>query len=81
MADQQKTEKKTTGKKPTEKDVNAGAAKAIEPADAEVLSPPAVPASVAPAKKSMKLAKLLPKNKPRMPRRQKKAQQKAATRL
>jgi hypothetical protein len=76
MADQQKTEQKTTEKK-----VKGGAAKAIEPADAEVVSPPAVSASVAPPKKSMKQGKLLPKNKHRLPRRQKKAQQKSATRL
>jgi hypothetical protein len=80
MADQKKTEKKTTEKKTTEKKVKA-APNAIEPAAVEVVSPPAVPAKVASPKKSMKKGKLLPKNKHRLPRRQKKAQQKAATRL
>ena len=38
------------------------------------------PAEAKPATKSLKKGKLLPKNKPRLPRRQKKAQKKAAAR-
>ena len=77
MADQheEKISKKETGKKK----VKAGEVKAAEPA-AEVVSPPAATARVTP-KKSMKKSKLLPKNKHRLPRRQKKAQQKAAVHL
>jgi len=41
----------------------------------------ASPAATKPAKKSMKIGKLQPKNKSRLPRRQKKARQKAAGRL
>jgi hypothetical protein len=41
----------------------------------------ASPAAIKPATKSMKVGKLLPKNKARLPRRQKKARQKAAGRL
>ena len=40
----------------------------------------ATPAAVKPATKSLKKPKLAPKNKSRLPRRQKKAQQKAAGR-
>ncbi|HYL39616.1 MAG TPA: hypothetical protein VEV17_27105 [Bryobacteraceae bacterium] len=76
MADQQKTQKKIAEKK-----VKAGMAKASEPAAGEIVPPPAAPATVTPANKSMKKGKLLPKNKHRLPRRQKKARQKAATHL
>ena len=81
MAEEPKTEKTITEKETTKKKAKIGAAKATEPAVAEVVSPPAAPASVAPPKKSMKKSKLLPKNKHRLPRRQKKAQHEAATRL
>ena len=77
MADEQKPEKKISKKETTKKKVQTGEAKAAEPA-AEVVSPPAATARVALPKKSMKKAKLLPKNKHRLPRRQKKAQQKGA---
>ena len=81
MADQQKSEKKIREKETTKKKVKAGETKAAEPAAAEVVSPPAARATVALPKKSMKRGKLLPKNKHRLPRRQKKAQRKAAARL
>jgi hypothetical protein len=80
MADEQEGEKKISKKDTTKKKVQAGEAKAAEPA-AEVVSPPAATSRVALPKKSMKKAKLLPKNKHRLPRRQKKAQQKAAIHL
>ena len=80
MADQQKAEKKISKKETTTKKVKAGETKAAEPA-AEVVSPPAATVSVALRKKSMKKGKLLPKNKHRLPRRQKKAQHKGAARL
>jgi len=41
----------------------------------------AAPTEAKPATKSLKKGKLLPKNKSRLPRRQKKAQKKAAERL
>jgi hypothetical protein len=47
-------------------------------------APPSVEAPIVvakPATKSTKVGKLLPKNKSRLPRREKKAQQKAAGRL
>ena len=78
MADQEKTEKKIAEKETRKKKVGAGAAKPTEPAAAEVVSPPAAPVTAALPKKSMKKGKLLPKNKHRLPRRQKKAQRKAA---
>ena len=81
MADQQNSEKKIREKETTKKKVKAGEAKAAEPAAADVVSPPATKLSVALPKKSMKIGKLLPKNKHRLPRRQKKAQRKAAARL
>jgi hypothetical protein len=40
----------------------------------------APPAAAKPATKSLKIGKLLPRNKSRLPRRQKKAKQKAAAR-
>ena len=48
---------------------------------ATVVGGEAPPAVAKPATKSVKKGKLLPKNKSRLPRRQKKAQQKAAGRL
>jgi hypothetical protein len=51
-----------------------------EPA-ATVLSGAASLAGATPSKKSVKKGKLPPKNKSRLPRRQKKAQQKSAGRL
>lgn len=48
---------------------------------AAVVEATAPPAVVKPATKSSKIGKLLPKNKSRLPRRQKKAQQKLAGRL
>ena len=80
MADQQKAEKKTREKETPAKKVKPSEAKAAEPA-AEVVSPPAAPAIVAPRTKSVKIAKLLPKNKHRLPRRLKKAQRKGAASL
>lgn len=80
MADEQEAEKKISKKETTKKKVQAGGAKAAEPA-AEVVSPQAATARVTLPKKSMKKAKLLPKNKHRLPRWQKKAQQKAAIHL
>ena len=80
MADKQKVEKKTSEAKTTKKKVKEEA-KATEPTAGVVVSPQAPTASEATPKKSMKKGKLLPKNKHRLPRRQKKAQQKAATRL
>jgi hypothetical protein len=47
---------------------------------ATVIAGEAAPAVTAPSAKSVKKGKLLPKNKSRLPRRQKKAQQKAAAR-
>jgi hypothetical protein len=79
MADEQEAAKKTSKKETTKKKVQAGEVKAT-PA-AEVVSPPAATARVTMPKKSMKKAKLLSKNKHRLPRRQKKAQQKAAIHL
>jgi len=78
MADQQKAE--ISEEKATKKKVKTEA-KAAEPAVTEVVSSPAVRVSEATLEKSLKKGKLLPKNKHRLPRRQKKAQQKAATRL
>jgi len=80
MADQQENTQKTAGKKTIEKRAKAGAAKASTPGAAEIVSA-AAPPSATPTKKSIKPGKLLPKNKHRLPRRLKKAQQKAATRL
>ncbi|MBZ5575187.1 MAG: hypothetical protein LAP40_01345 [Acidobacteriia bacterium] len=77
MADQQKAEKKTRDKETPTKKVKPSEPKAGEPA-AEVVSPPAAPASVAPRQKSAKIPKLTPKNKHRLPRRLKKAQRKGA---
>jgi hypothetical protein len=52
-----------------------------KPAAAEVAAPPKAvepePEKTAPARQSMKVGKLQPKNKSRLPRKQKKAQQKA----
>ena len=51
-----------------------------KPAAAEVAAPPKAvepEPKAAPARKSMKVGKLKPKNKSRLPRKQKKAQQKA----
>lgn len=76
MAGQQKTQKKITEKK-----VKADMEKTTEPTSGEIVLPPAAPVSATPTKKSMKKGKLLPKNKHRLPRRLKKARQKAATRL
>ena len=76
MADQQKTGKQT--KEASKRKVKADSVEAIEPAPVEIVSPLA---STASPKKSAKKGKLLPKNKHRLPRRQKKAQQKAAGRL
>ncbi|HEV2690143.1 MAG TPA: hypothetical protein VGV35_16410 [Bryobacteraceae bacterium] len=81
MADEQKAEKKISKKETPKKKVKAGEAKAAEPAAAEVVSPPAATVRVTLPKESMKKGKLLPKNKHRLPRRQKKAQQKAAVHL
>lgn len=81
MADQQKAEKNTSGKETTKKKVKADVAKAAEPAESEPVSRPAAAATVAQPKTSMKKSKLLPKNKHRLPRRQKKAQHKAAAHL
>ena len=80
MADQQKAEKKINERETTKKKLKAEA-KAAEPEAAEVGSRPAATASVASPKRSMKKGKLLPKNKHRLPRLQKKAQHKAAGRL
>ena len=44
MAEEPKTEKTITDKETTKKKVKIGAAKATEPAAAEVVSPPAAPA-------------------------------------
>jgi hypothetical protein len=81
MADQQKTRKQTIPKDASKTKTQADKVKASEPAVVEVASPPPMPASAASPKKSVKKGKLLPKNKHRLPRRQKKALQKAATRL
>lgn len=71
------SKKETSKKETTKKKAEAGGAQAAEPAT-EVVSPPAATARVTLPKKSLKKAKLLPKNKHRLPRRLKKAQQKAA---
>jgi hypothetical protein len=47
----------------------------------EASAPPASAPEVKPATKSLKVGKLRAKNKSRLPRRQKKAQKKAAARL
>jgi hypothetical protein len=52
-----------------------------EPAAATVSGGEASLAAAKPATKSVKIGKLPPKNKSRLPRRQKKAQQKAGGRL
>jgi hypothetical protein len=80
MADEQKPETRISKKENTKKKVQAGEGKAAEPA-AEVVSPPAATARVPLQKKSMKKVKLLPKHKHRLPRRQKKAQQKGTIQL
>jgi hypothetical protein len=51
-----------------------------EPVAAEAVAE-AAPVAAKPATKSVKIPKLAPKNKSRLPRRQKKARQKAAGRL
>jgi hypothetical protein len=82
MADQPKTEKKTAEKaikEKKEKKVKADGAKPAEPVAAEAVSTQVVP--VREPKKSMKIGKLPPKNKHRLPRRLKKAQKKAAAHL
>ena len=75
MADQQNAGKEITPKEKKRK-LQADIAKAAEPVAIQVASPPTVS-----TKESVKKGKLLPKNKHRLPRRQKKAQQKAAVRL
>jgi len=71
-------EKEMADKKKKSKDavVDSGA-KPLGAAAATTVSPPATK----PATKSMKVGKLQPKNKSRLPRRQKKARQKAAGQL
>ena len=81
MAEQPKTENTITENEAPKKKVKIDAAKASDPAAAEAVAPPAAPVIVALPKKSMKKHKLLPKNKHRLPRRQKNAQHEAATRL
>jgi hypothetical protein len=80
MAEKQKAEKKTSEKETTKKKVKADA-KAVELTAPEVTSTPAVAVQAAPPKQSEKKGKLLAKNKHRLPRRQKKAQQKTGARL
>ena len=80
MADQQKAEKKITEKETTKKKVKAEAKAAELPAP-EATSTPPVAAQAAPPKTSLKIGKLPAKNKHRLPRRQKKAQQKTGARL
>jgi hypothetical protein len=66
-------------KEPTEKKKSSKKAAEAEGASA----PPAVapaPAEPKPATKSLKIGKLKPRNKPRLPRRQKKLAKKAAAR-
>lgn len=72
MAKKETAEKKETPEKkaPVKKEIAAVAAGGEAP----------VPVAK-PATKSVKVGKLLPKNKSRLPRRQKKARQKAAGRL
>jgi hypothetical protein len=91
MADKPKAEKKTTEKKPVDKkaaekptEKKPRAPKVAEPVSAEVVEaapPPTPPAEVRVPKISTKVGKLKPKNKHRLPRKLKKAQQKAAGRL
>jgi hypothetical protein len=79
MADQEK-QKKTTEKKPTEKSAKAKAAKDPEAQAAEAAPAPAAAPKVTAPKRPKGYGRLLPKNKHRLPRRQKKAQKKAAAR-
>jgi hypothetical protein len=71
MADKPNTEKKTKAKTP----------KTTDPVAAESAPLAEATPEPKPHRISMKKGKLLPKNKHRLPRRQKKAQQKAAARL
>ncbi|HXP84995.1 MAG TPA: hypothetical protein VN841_09760 [Bryobacteraceae bacterium] len=71
MADKPTTEKKTKVK----------AAKAADSAAEKSAPPVAAKPAAAPPTISKKKGKLLPKNKHRLPRREKKAQQKSAARL
>jgi hypothetical protein len=81
MADEQKTKKRKKLIEPeTEGSVLATAAKAIGTAAGKIASLAGVvePAPTPPQTKSTKQPKLQKKNKSRLPRRQKKAQQKVA---
>jgi len=73
-------QKEAVKPKKVEKQKGAVVADKPEPA-ATAPSAEAPPAAPKPSTKSMKIPKLLPKNKSRLPRKQKKAQQKAAGRL
>ncbi len=72
MADKQNTPKKT---------ITVSAAKATDAAAGKITSPAGATPEAVPPAKFMKKGKILSKNKHRLPRRQKKAQQKAAGRL
>jgi hypothetical protein len=80
MAEQQKAEKKISEKETTKKKVKTEA-KAAELSGPEVISTAPVTAQARPATKSLKKGKLPAKNKHRLPRRQKKAQQKTGASL
>ena len=71
-------EKEVVEKKKKSKDAAVESAAKPPVVAAEAAAPPPAPK---PATKSMKVGKLQPKNKSRLPRRQKKARQKAAGRL
>jgi hypothetical protein len=86
MASTPKAEKNITGKptterKPADKRVKAKAAEAAIPVAVEAIPLGSAPAHEAAPKKTIKMGKLPPKNKHRLPRRLKKAQQKATGRL
>jgi hypothetical protein len=70
--------KKPTTPEETESNVLVTAAKAIGTAAGKIASLAGVPAEERPATKSKKVGKLLKKDGHRLPRRQKKAQQKKA---
>jgi hypothetical protein len=70
--------KKPTTHKETESKVVVSAEKAAGAAAGKVAAPPSAPAEARPATKSLKVGKLPKKQRHRLPRRQKKAQQKKA---
>jgi hypothetical protein len=71
------TRKQTAREEAPKESTSVSASKAIGMADGKIASPTGATPQVPPAAKSIKKGKLAPKHKSRLPRRQKKAQQKA----